>query len=272
MTDLDQASLDGMDTTKPHPARMYDFYLQGKDYYEADEIAAEKVLEVFPTIKTTARVNRQFMHRATRHLAKDAGIRQFLDIGTGIPTRPNLHQIAQEAAPECRVVYVDYDPVVLRHAEALMRSTPEGRTTYIQADVRAPGSILGEAELHDTIDLDKPVALSLNALLHFVPDEDGAYGIVRRLLDALAPGSYLVISHCTADFAPEMWEAVTEVYRKGGIPAQVRARDEVMRFFDGLELVEPGLVVPQDWRPEGPPVPGATDAAVSMYAAVARKP
>ncbi|GAA3722160.1 SAM-dependent methyltransferase [Streptomyces tremellae] len=272
MTDLDQASLDDIDTSKPHPARMYDFYLQGKDYYEADEIAGNKVLDVFPTIKITARVNRSFMHRATRFLAGEAGIRQFLDIGTGIPTRPNLHQVAQEVAPESRVVYADYDPVVLRHAEALMRSTPEGRTAYIQADVRTPESIVEAAELHETLDLSQPVGLSLNALLHFVPDENKPYEIVRHLLDQLASGSYLVISHCTDHFAPEMWAEVVEVYRKGGIPAQLRSLDEVTRFFDGLDVVEPGVVTPHNWRPDGTTVPGTSDAAVSMYAAVARKP
>ncbi|MFI5754611.1 SAM-dependent methyltransferase [Streptomyces sp. NPDC051569] len=272
MTDLDQPSVDEIDTTKPHPARMYDFYLQGKDYYEVDKAAAAHVESVFPTIKTCARTNRLFMHRATRWLAAEAGIRQFLDIGTGIPTRPNLHQIAQEAAADSRVVYVDNDPVVLRHAEALMRSTPEGRTTYIQADVRDPKTIVESEELHRTIDLTRPVALSLNALLHFVPDEFQPYDTVRFLLDALPSGSYLVLSHCTPDFAPEMWARVVDVYRSGGIPAQVRSRDEVLRFFDGLELVEPGLAVPHNWRPDGTALPGASDAAVSIYAGVARKP
>jgi hypothetical protein len=270
MTDLDQASLAGIDTSKPHPARMYDFYLQGKDYYEADEIAAKDVESFFPTIKITARVNRHFMHRATRWLAAEAGMRQFLDIGTGIPTQPNLHQVAQEIIPEARVVYADYDPIVLRHAEALMRSAPEGRTTYIQADARRPDDILQATQLHETIDLEQPVALSLNALLHFIPDEDGAYAIVRRLVDALAPGSHLVISHCTPDFAAEMWAGVEEVYRRGGIPLQVRGREEVVRFFDGLELVEPGVVVPHAWHPDGTGVAGTSDASVSMWAGVAR--
>ncbi|MFJ4922001.1 SAM-dependent methyltransferase [Streptomyces sp. NPDC088725] len=271
MTDLDQRSFDDIDTSKPHPARMYDFYLQGKDYYEADELAAANVEVVFPTIKITARTNRQFMHRATRWLASEAGIRQFLDIGTGIPTRPNLHQVAQEIAPDAHVVYADYDPIVLRHAEALMRSTPEGRTAYIQADVRQPETILSAGKLHETLDLTRPVALSLNALLHFVPDESDPYGIVERLMDALPSGSYLALSHCTPDFAPEMWEKVAQVYRAGGIPLQVRSKEDVRRFFDGYELVEPGLTVPHLWRPDGESVEGATDAAVSIYAAVARK-
>jgi hypothetical protein len=272
MTDLTRSPVDGIDISKPHPARMYDFYLQGKDYYEVDEAAAAHVEVVFPTIRITARTNRQFMHRATRWLASEAGIRQFLDIGTGIPTSPNLHQVAQEVAPETHVVYADYDPIVLRHAEALMRSGPEGRTAYIQADVRDPQTILSAERLHRTLDLTRPVALSLNALLHFVPDENHPYEIVATLLDAIPSGSYLALSHCTPDFAPEMWEKVAEVYRQGGIPVQVRSRDEVLRFFDGLEMVEPGLSVPHRWRPDGRSVEGATDAAVSMYAAVARKP
>jgi hypothetical protein len=272
MTDLDQPANDEIDISQPHPARMYDFYLQGKDYYEVDKAAAARVQTVYPSIMITARVNRQFMHRATRWLAAEAGIRQFLDIGTGIPTRPNLHQVAQEAAPESHVVYADYDPVVLRHAEALMRSTPEGRTAYIQADVRDPETILSADRLHETLDLTRPVALSLNALLHFVPDENHPYDIVQRLVGAIPSGSYLALSHVTADFAPELWEKVAEVYRRGGIPSQVRSRDEVLKFFDGLELVEPGLTVPHRWRPDGQSVEGATDEAVSIYAAVARKP
>ncbi|MFF1421091.1 SAM-dependent methyltransferase [Streptomyces sp. NPDC058280] len=272
MTDLDQPSIHEIDTSKPHPARMYDFYLQGKDYYEVDKEAAAKVESVFPTAKTCARANRLFMHRATRWLAAEAGVRQFLDIGTGIPTRPNLHQVAQEAAPESHVVYVDNDPIVLRHAEALMRSSPEGRTAYIQADVREPKTIIASEQLHQTIDLTRPVALSLNALLHFVPDEFRPYETVQYLLDALPSGSYLVLSHCTQDFAPEMWEGVIDVYHRGGIPAQVRSRDDVLRFFDGLEFVDPGLAVPHRWRPDGEPLDGVTDAAVSIYAGVARKP
>lgn len=272
MTDLDHPSVDKIDTTKPHPARMYDFYLNGKDYYEADLAAAATVESVFPTVKICAQTNRRFMHRATRWLASEAGIRQFLDIGTGIPTRPNLHQIAQDVAPDSRVVYVDNDPIVLRHAEALMRSTPEGRTAYLHADVRDPKTIVEAERLHGTIDLTRPVALSLNALLHFVPDEFRPYETVEFLLDALPSGSYLVLSHCTPDFAPEMWEQVIGVYHRGGISAQVRSRGEVLRFFDGLDLVEPGLAVPHRWRPDGEPLDGATDAAVSIYAGVARKP
>ncbi|WP_217146823.1 SAM-dependent methyltransferase, partial [Streptomyces sp. AC627_RSS907] len=168
-----------IDTSKPHPARMYDYYLGGKDHYEVDQQAAEKVVEINPGIKICAGTNRRFMHRATRYLAA-AGVRQFLDIGTGIPTEPNLHQVAQSVAPEARVVYADNDPIVLTHAQALLRSTREGRTAYIHADVREPEKILAAQELRETLDMSQPVALSLNALLHFVPDEFHAYDLVER--------------------------------------------------------------------------------------------
>ncbi|MEC4020404.1 SAM-dependent methyltransferase [Streptomyces sp. H27-D2] len=270
MTDSGHAA-EQIDTSKPHPARMYDYYLGGKDNYQVDVEAAGAVEAAFPTIKTCARTNRLFMHRATRVLAT-LGIRQFLDIGTGLPTSPNLHQVAQAAAPESRVVYADYDPSVLVHARALLRSSPEGRTAYIQADVRDPDSILDAAVLHETLDMSRPVALSLNALLHFVPDEDKPYEVVARLVEALPSGSYLVLSHCTPDFAPEMWKNVVEVYHRGGIPAQVRSKEEVLRFFDGLELIEPGVEVPHRWRPDGPAQPGVDDATVSFFVGVARKP
>ncbi|TVL89428.1 SAM-dependent methyltransferase [Streptomyces sp. SAJ15] len=262
-----------IDTSRPHPARMYDYYLGGKDHYEVDLQAAAHVLEVYPGIKTCARTNRSFMHRATRWLAAEAGIRQFLDIGTGIPTEPNLHQVAQQVAPDARIVYTDNDPIVLTHAQALLRSTPQGRTAYIQADVREPGRIMSAPELGDTLDLSQPIALSLNALLHFVPDEFKPYEIVQRMLEPLAPGSYLVLSHCTPDFDPATWEKVVEIYRQGGIPAQVRSRKEVEEFFTGLELVEPGVEVPHRWKPDAEAAAATvTDAEVSFWAGVARKP
>jgi hypothetical protein len=235
---------------RPHPARMYDYYLGGKDNYAPDREAAEKIREVFPSTGTAAHVNRAFMHRASRWLAGEAGIRQFLDIGTGIPTEPNLHQVVQEVAPESRVVYADNDPIVLAHARALMTSTPGGRTAYIHADATKPDTILSTPELQETLDLSKPVALSLIALLHFIPDEDGAYGIVEQLLSALPSGSALAISHASGDFDPETAQKIGETYRKSGIWAQARSKEEVERFFTGLELVEPGIVVPHRWRPD----------------------
>ncbi|KOG85891.1 SAM-dependent methyltransferase [Streptomyces varsoviensis] len=261
-----------IDTSKPHPARMYDYYLGGKDHYDVDALAAADVEAVFPGIKTCAQTNRLFMHRATRVLA-EAGIRQFLDIGTGIPTTPNLHQVAQEVAPDAKIVYADNDPIVLIHAQALLRSTPEGRTEYIHADVREPESILKAAQLHATLDMDQPIAMSLNALMHFIPDSDGPYEIVQGLVDALPSGSYLVLSHCTPDFDPETWEKVISIYHRSGIPARVRSKEQVERFFDGLELLEPGVQVPHRWHNDGAQLgPEITDAAVSLYAGVARKP
>lgn len=211
MTDAGTGA-DGIDTSKPQSARMYDYFLDGKDNYPVDWEAAEQVISFFPAVKEMARTNRDFMHRAARLLAR-RGIRQFLDIGTGIPTAPNLHQIVQAITPAARVVYADNDPIVLRHAEALLHSTPQGRTAYIQADVQEPEKILAAAR--DTLDFDQPIALSMVALLHLVGDEDNPHGIVVELLDSLAPGSHLALSHATGDFDPEAWERVVEVYRKG---------------------------------------------------------
>ncbi|RKN10904.1 SAM-dependent methyltransferase [Streptomyces radicis] len=258
--------------TTAHPARVYDFYLGGKTNYQVDRDAGEQVLAVWPGAQQAAQVNRAFMHRAVRLLC-ERGIRQFLDIGTGIPTEPNLHQVAQEVDPAARTVYVDKDPLVLVHADALMRSAPEGRTAYLQADVTTDVDriVAGAAE---TLDLDEPVALSLIALLHFVPDEQGAYGMVRRLLDALSPGSALVLTHGTGDFDPAVMERVAQIYRGSGIGAQARSREELAAFFDGLDLVPPGIEVPHRWRPDPARVRPRSeeyDAQVAMWAAVGIK-
>ncbi|MEU1052336.1 SAM-dependent methyltransferase [Streptomyces sp. NPDC005876] len=259
-----------IDTSKPHPARMYDWYLGGKDNYPVDEEMGRQMLTLDPRVPVMARVNRAFMQRATRWLA-GRGVRQFLDIGTGIPTEPNLHQVAQEIAPDARVVYCDNDPIVLAHAAALLRGTPEGATEYLQADVREPDTILEGAR--KILDLGRPVALSLVALLHFVPDEDGAHELVRRLLHALPSGSHLVVTHATADFTPEESEAATAKLRAAGVTLALRSREEFARFFDGLELVEPGIEVPHRWHPElGEPIPGQDDGVIPGYGAVARKP
>jgi hypothetical protein len=260
---------------RPHPARMYDYFLGGKDNYAPDREAGEKVKEAAPAVETGVRLNRAFMHRASRYLAREAGIRQFLDIGTGIPTKPNLHQVVQAVAPESRVVYVDNDPIVLAHARALMTSTPQGRTAYIHANAAEPDTILGAPELQATLDLSKPIALSLVALLHFVPDEDDPYGIVQRLLSALPSGSALVISHATGDLDPEAARRVVEIYRQSGINFRVRSREEVERFFAGLELVEPGMELSHRWRPDGTARIGSAeieDADNSVWAGVALKP
>ncbi|WP_217140525.1 SAM-dependent methyltransferase [Streptomyces sp. AC627_RSS907] len=267
MTGQDRTEID---TSKPHPARMYDWYLGGKDNYPVDEAMGRQMLTLDPRVPVMARVNRAFMQRATRWLAGH-GIRQFLDVGTGIPTEPNLHQVAQEVAPDARVVYCDNDPIVLAHAAALLRGTPEGATEYLQADVRDPDTVLDGAR--KVLDFDLPVALSLVALLHFVSDEDGAHDLVRRLLSALPSGSHLVMTHATADFTPDESRAATEKLRAAGVTLALRSREEFARFFEGLELVEPGVAVPHLWHPElGEPVAGQEDGVIPGYGAVARKP
>jgi hypothetical protein len=228
---------------------MYDYYLGGKDNYAVDREAVEEIRKIFPHASTVALLNRAFMRRASRYLADEIGIRQFFDIGTGIPTEPNLHQVVQAIAPESRVVYVDKDPIVMAHARALLTSTPEGCVTYVHADAINPDAILNAPGLKKTLDLSQPVALSFVALLHFVPDKYDAYGIVRRFLSALPSGSALVISHATADFAPEAAQKTMEIYRKGGIELQMRNKEEVERFFTGLDLVEPGITLTDRWHP-----------------------
>ena len=263
-----------IDTSKPHSARMYDYYLGGKDHFEVDKQAADQVLAILPHGLVVARQNRAFMHRATRVLAREHGIRQWLDIGTGIPTEPNLHQVAQAVVPEARIVYVDNDPLVLKYAETLMRSAPEGRTTYIEADAKDPQALLDAPELTDVLDLTQPVALSLNALLHFVTDAQGAHPLVSRLLDVLPSGSALAISHCTADFDPQTWARAIAVYQAAGTPVQLRSKQEVSRFFEGVELLEPGIVVGHRWRPEAgdEAAQEIPDATVSLWAGVGIKP
>ncbi|CAL9640412.1 SAM-dependent methyltransferase [Streptomyces sp. enrichment culture] len=266
-----------IDTSRPHSARMYDHYLGGKDHFEVDRQAAEGVAQIFPSIFTCARELRSFMNRATRVLARDHGIRQWLDIGTGIPTEPNLHQIAQAIAPEARVVYADNDPLVLKYAERLMLTAPEGRTAYVHADIRTPEELLDSPELNDVLDLKQPVALSLNAIMHFVPDDQGAYDIVDRLMAALPSGSALSLAHATPEFEPEAWEQIVALYARGGTPGQVRTRVEGERFFKGLELIEPGITMVHRWRPDPETqarvaAESVTDGAVSAWGGVALKP
>ncbi|MEU4310951.1 SAM-dependent methyltransferase [Nocardia sp. NPDC024068] len=269
---MSDGSLD-LRTDVAHPARMYDYFLGGKDSYDADRAAAEQALRDFPAVRLTARTNREFMRHATRYLAEQ-GIRQFLDIGTGIPTEPNLHQVAQELAPESRVVYVDNDPIVLAHARALLVSAGPGRTAYIQADAAEPEAILAAPELRSTLDLSQPVAVSLMALLHFVPGD--TYAIVKTLMDALAPGSFLAMSHVTTEFDdgpddPDGMARLLQVYQDRGIPVRPRTRAEVARFFDDLELVDPGVEVIHRWRNAGIEHPPSHDKKVSLYGAVGRK-
>lgn len=247
---------------------MYDYYLGGRSHHDADAKAGEAVASAMPAVRTVARANRGFMIRATRWLASERGIRQFLDIGSGIPTEPNLHQVAQEIAPDARVVYADNDPTVLEYTDALTLSSPQGRTAYVHADLRHD-SILDDPGLRATVDLDKPVALSMLAVTHFLPDEDRPLEIVREMVDRLASGSFLVLSHATPDFNPAAQKAV-EVYRQSGTPAQIRTRAEIERFFEGLEMIEPGLTTTHRWRPDGES--GISDEDVFFYAGIGRKP
>jgi hypothetical protein len=261
-----------LQTHRPHPARVYDYLLGGKDNFAADRAAAEQGMQANPNSLIPPRENRAFLARAVRHLAREAGIRQFLDIGTGIPTSPNVHELAQEVAPASRIVYVDNDPIVLAHARALLTSSPEGRTAYIDADLRDVDRILGNPKLRETLDLSQPVGLLLIAIMHFVPDEAGPYDLAGRLTEALPSGSHLALSHLTGDFDPQAWEGVAAVYRKSGVTMRVRSYGEIERFFDGLDLVEPGLVSLPHWRPGPAAVEPPGDAAVSVYGGVARKP
>ncbi|QMU76641.1 SAM-dependent methyltransferase [Streptacidiphilus sp. PB12-B1b] len=257
---------------RPHSARMYDYYLGGYTNFPADREAAGKAITAFPSALVAARANRRFMHRSTRCLTS-LGMTQFLDIGTGIPTSPNLHEIAQRADPSARVVYADNDPIVLAHAAALLHSTPEGRTAYAPGDVTDPAALLHSPDVRRTLDLDRPVALSLNALLHFVPGAQEAHDIVEYFKKELAPGSTLTITHLTGDFDPESIDRLVQIYKAAGTPGTSRTLSEFTAFFAGWTLLEPGVTPTQRWRPDPEDnLGGITDAEASCYAAVARKP
>jgi S-adenosyl methyltransferase len=261
-----------IDTSKPHAARMYDYLLGGKDHFAVDRETAERAIKAIPTGRTAARENRSFLGRAVQYLVAEAGMRQFLDIGTGLPSANNVHEVAQREAPESRVVYVDNDPIVLAHARALLSSAPQGRSAYIQADLCEPEKILADAALLETLDLGKPVALMLVGILHFVPDEMNPARAVATLVDALPPGSYVAASHGAPEFNPDGTAVWTRTYRDRGVPFQLRTTDEFAELaFTGLELVEPGLVVVSDWRPSGSG-PRPLPAEVGIVGGVARKP
>jgi SAM-dependent methyltransferase len=212
------------DPTKPHSARVYDYYLGGKDNFAADRETGHRAMQSWPAVRTAVRENRAFLGRAVRYLAADAGIRQFLDIGTGLPSADNVHEVAQAVAPESCVVYVDNDPIVLAHARALLTSVPEGCTAYIDADLRDPETLLASPEVAETLDLSRPVALMLVAVLHFLVDADDPGRVVATLLDALAPGSYLAASHVTPEHDPDGVHGLERTYRQAGIPAQAAHR------------------------------------------------
>jgi hypothetical protein len=253
------------DTSVPNPARMYDYFLGGKDHFPADKAAADRLLAAVPQTRVGARENRAFLQRAVGFLAGEAGIRQFLDIGTGLPTQGNVHEIAQAVAPEARVVYVDNDPVVHAHANALLSGD---NTASLLEDLRDPDEILADPETHRLIDFGQPVGVLLVAVLHFIRDEEDPAGILARLKAVMAPGSYLVLSHATGDLYPrEVGAEATKAYDRASAPLVLRTRAEIERLLDGLELVEPGLVQLSHWRPDGDLPSGR-----GLLGAVARKP
>lgn len=241
---------DGLDLERPNVARMYDYLLGGYHNFEADRLAAERVVQVYPHIRQAAYVNRAFLRRAV-HFLIEQGIDQFLDIGSGLPTLGNVHEVAQGANPAARVVYVDTDPVAVAHGKAMLVDNPNA--TAIQADARQPDQILNHAEVKKLLDLGQPLGLLLVAVLHLLPDDDQAYSTVRTLRDALAPGSYITISHgTTEDAPPDLLEQLDQLSASVSTPYQYRSYPQVQLFFDGLKLVEPGLVHSPLWRPEGP--------------------
>jgi S-adenosyl methyltransferase len=256
------------DTSVANHARVYDYLLGGKDNYAADRAAVDAVLEIYPDLAFTARANRAFLGRAVRYLAGEAGIRQFLDIGTGIPTAGSTHEVAQAIAPEARVVYVDYDPIVLAHARALLTGEESGATEYIHADLRDTPAVLSQAR--QLLDFSKPVAITLIAILHAIPDSDNPHAIVARLLDAVPSGSYLAVSHMGLEFLPpEMRQDIMGIAsRMSHQQYTYRSREQLAQFFEGTDLVTPGLVQVEEWRPE--PGKGQTGKS-SLWCAVGRK-
>jgi len=254
-----------------HSARIYDFLLGGKDNFAADREAAAAILAATPSMPVSMRANRNFMRRAAGYLAAERGVRQFLDIGTGLPTSPNLHEVVQGVAPQSRVVYVDNDPIVLVHARALLTSSPEGRTAYLDADLRHPDAILAAPQLTETLDLGEPVAVSLIAVLQFISDEDQVHAIIDQLMAPLVPGSALALSLVTVDTAPREATQATAQYRANGIPVKARSLAEATDLFRGLELVDPGVVLVHRWQPDDEAA-ALEDSQVFMYGGVAIKP
>jgi hypothetical protein len=260
-----------INTNMAHPARVYDYWLGGKDNFPADRALAEAMIQAIPNMRGLAAANRAFLGRAVRYLVEEAGIRQFLDIGTGIPTSPNVHEVAQSLVPDTRVVYVDNDPIVLAHARALLTSQDAGETAFILADLREPKSILDHPTLTATLDLDQPVGLLLVALLMYFRDTDSPnpFEMVATLLEPLPSGSYLAVTHPTPDFNPEETARAVAAAEAAGITLVPRSQAEIEEFFSGLEVVEPGVTPVLSWHPEEPP---ADPQSAYYWAGVGRKP
>jgi hypothetical protein len=257
-------------TDVPHSARIYDYLLGGKDNFQADRDAAGAITQDWPHLAISMRANRNFMARLTHFIAAELGIRQFLDVGTGLPTSPNLHEVVQAVDPASRVVYVDNDPIVLVHARALLTSTPEGRTAYIDADLHDPAAILAAPQLTETLDLSQPVSLSLIAVLQFIVDETEAHRIIDELMRPLASGSVLSLSTVTADSAPDEVTRGVAAYVARGISEKARDHGEVVDLFSGLDLIEPGVTLVNRWRPDEAAA-ALPDEHVHMHGGVAVK-
>jgi hypothetical protein len=263
-----------IDITRPHPARIYDYMLGGKDNFAVDREVADQVLAAWPAMRISTRENRKFIGRAIRYLAGEAGIGQFLDIGSGLPTFANVHEVAQAVNPAARVVYADNDPLVLAHARALLTSSPEGKCAYIHADLREPEKILSDPVMQETLDFTRPVALILAAVVHFLLPEDDPARIIGTLVNALPPGSYVAASHGSTEYgSQEEADVVLGIIQAGGVRIAPRSSHDFGHLvFDGLELVPPGVVLLPEWRPVpgSGPQPGARE--VGSNAGVARKP
>ncbi|WP_067964786.1 SAM-dependent methyltransferase [Nocardiopsis trehalosi] len=262
-----QSAADALDLSVPHSARVWNYWLGGKDNYAADRAAGDEVLRTLPDIADGARAERAFLVRVIHHLVEEAGIRQFLDIGTGLPTMNNTHEVAQRLAPESRVVYVDNDPLVMVHARALLTSSDEGATNYIEADLRDPEAILAASAA--TLDFDRPIGLMLLGVVNHLVDTEQSLAVVSRLVDALPPGSHLVLTHSTAEVHGEpMLEVMREMNERGGTPITARSRKEIERYFDGTELLPPGVVSCSRWRPETTDI--GAPAEVYLFGGVGR--
>ncbi len=259
-----------IDTSVPQSARIWNYWLGGKDYFPVDRAAGDQYIEVFPGIVDIARASRGFLTRAVRYLASQAQLRQFLDIGTGLPTANNTHQVAQSVAPECRIVYVDNDPLVLVHARALLNSSPEGATDYVDADLRDPDKILEAASA--TLDFTQPIALMLMGIMGHTADYDEARSIVRRLLGGLPSGSYLALNDGTNVISKAFEQAQEGYNQSGAVPYILRSPEQIAGFFDGLELVEPGVLSCPRWRPDPTDTSGGLPAELDAFGGVGRKP
>ncbi|MYX56936.1 SAM-dependent methyltransferase [Streptomyces sp. SID8382] len=261
-----------LQTHRAHGARVYDYILGGKDNYIVDREVGDASLQIWPALRVHMQEGRAFMHRSARYLATEKGIRQFLDIGTGLPTSPNLHETVQAVAPTSRIVYVDNDPIVLAHARALMQGSSEGKISYLDADMRDPERIINSPELAATLDLTQPVALTIISVVHFILDTDEAYRVVRQLIDILPSGSWVALTVATDEFAPEVLTGVAKQYADHGEPLVWRTKAEAERFFDGLELEEPGVVQMHKWRRDPAEIANIADQDIAMYGGVAYKP